>query len=69
MNGRRFGFGLFTLAMLALLVGLGVWQLQRRVAKHELIAALNERLAASPVALPVAGQWDALTPAKDAALT
>ena len=41
--------------MLALLVGLGVWQLQRRVAKHELIAALNERLAASPVALPAAG--------------
>src|SRR6185369_810659 len=54
MSGRRLGFGLFTLAMLALLVGLGVWQLQRRVAKHELIAALNERLAAHPVTLPAA---------------
>ena len=50
MNGRRIGFGLFTLAMVAFLVGLGVWQLQRRVEKHALIAALNERLAASPVA-------------------
>lgn len=65
MIGRRLGFGLFTLAMLALLVGLGIWQLQRRVAKHELIAALNERLAASPVALPPAGAWSALTPASD----
>ena len=51
--------------MLALLLGLGVWQLQRRVAKHELIAALNERLAASPVALPPATEWSALTPARD----
>jgi cytochrome oxidase assembly protein ShyY1 len=65
MSGRRIGFGLFTLAMLALLVGLGVWQLQRRLAKHELIAALSERLAASPVALPPATEWGALTPARD----
>jgi cytochrome oxidase assembly protein ShyY1 len=64
MSGRRLGFGLFTLAMLALLVGLGVWQLQRRVAKHELIAALNERLTTSPVALPAATEWGALTAAK-----
>jgi cytochrome oxidase assembly protein ShyY1 len=65
MSGRRLGFGLFTLAMLALLIGLGVWQLQRRVAKHELIAALNERLATSPVVLPAATEWSALTAAKD----
>ena len=65
MNGRRLGFGLFTLAMLAVLVGLGVWQLQRRAEKHALIAALNERLAASPVALPPVSEWGALTSAKD----
>jgi len=65
MSGRRVGFGLFTLALLALLLGLGVWQLQRRLAKHELIAALSERLAASPVALPPATEWGALTPARD----
>jgi cytochrome oxidase assembly protein ShyY1 len=47
----RFGFGLFTLAMLAIFVGLGLWQLQRRVEKHALIAALTERLAAAPVPL------------------
>jgi cytochrome oxidase assembly protein ShyY1 len=50
------GFGVFTLVMVALFVGLGVWQLQRRAEKHALIAALTERLAA---------QWRALTPAQD----
>ena len=64
-TGRGRGFGLFTLAMVALFAGLGVWQLQRRVEKHALIAALTERLAAAPEALPPAAQWPALTPAKD----
>jgi cytochrome oxidase assembly protein ShyY1 len=61
----RFGFGLFTLAMLAIFVGLGLWQLQRRVEKHALIAALTERLAEAPVALPPASQWSALAAGKD----
>jgi surfeit locus 1 family protein len=64
-TGRGRGFGLFTLAMVALFAGLGVWQLQRRVEKHALIAALTERLAAAPGALPPAAQWSTLTPAKD----
>jgi len=59
------GFGAFTLLMVALCVGLGLWQLQRRVEKHALIAALTERLAASPAPLPQPAQWSALTPAKD----
>jgi surfeit locus 1 family protein len=59
------GFGLFTLVMVALFVSLGLWQLQRRVEKHALIAALNERLAAAPRPLPSPAQWSALTPAKD----
>src|ERR1700682_6121559 len=59
------GFGVFTLAMVALVVGLGVWQLQRRVEKHALIAALTEQLAAAPGPLPSASQWSALTPAQD----
>ena len=37
-----------------MLVSLGVWQLQRRVAKHALIAALTERLAAAPGRLAAA---------------
>jgi cytochrome oxidase assembly protein ShyY1 len=59
------GFALFTLVMVALFVGLGVWQLQRRVEKHALIAALSERLAAPPRPLPSPAQWSALNPAKD----
>ena len=59
------GFGVFTLVMVVLFVGLGVWQLQRRVEKHALIAALTERLAAAPAPLPPPSQWSALTPARD----
>jgi cytochrome oxidase assembly protein ShyY1 len=59
------GFGSFTLVMVGLFVGLGVWQLQRRVEKHALIAALTERLAAAPEALPPSEQWSALNPARD----
>jgi surfeit locus 1 family protein len=67
-TGRRRGvkgFGVFTLVMVALFVGLGVWQLQRRTEKHALIAALTERLAAPPEAPPSPAQWSALTPARD----
>jgi cytochrome oxidase assembly protein ShyY1 len=59
------GFAVFTLAMLALFIGLGVWQLQRRVEKHALVAALTERLAETPEALPLPSQWSALIAATD----
>src|SRR5262249_61718012 len=64
-TSRVGGFAIFTLAMVALFVGLGVWQLQRRVEKHALIAALDERLAAAPVPLPPPAEWSKLTPAHD----
>ena len=64
-KGRVAGFALFTLLLTALCVALGVWQLQRRTAKHELIAALTERLAAAPVALPLPARWSGLNPARD----
>ena len=59
------GFAIFTLVMVVTCIGLGTWQLQRRTAKHALIAALNERLAAAPEALPAPAQWNPLTPASD----
>ena len=59
------GFAVFTLAMVAVFAGLGIWQLQRRVEKHALIARLNERLAAAPEALPAPAQWSSLTSAND----
>jgi len=62
---RVTGFALFTLLLTAAFVTLGAWQLQRRAAKHELVAALTERLATAPVALPPPSQWAALNPARD----
>lgn len=59
------GFAVVTLAMVAAFAGLGIWQLQRRIEKHALIAALEQRLAAAPQALPAAEQWRALTPERD----
>ena len=59
------GFAIVSLVMVATCLALGIWQLQRRVEKHALISALNERLAAAPEALPAPSQWNALTPAKD----
>jgi cytochrome oxidase assembly protein ShyY1 len=59
------GFALFTLVIMAAFIALGVWQLQRRVAKHALIAALSERLAAAPVALPPPAQWKTLSAPND----
>ena len=59
------GFGVFTLIMVAAFVGLGVWQLQRRVEKHALIAMLDTRLGAAPDALPQPSAWPTLTSAKD----
>lgn len=61
----RAGFAIFTLAMIAVFVGLGLWQLQRQTEKHALIAALNERLAATPQPLPLASEWSLLTAAHD----
>jgi cytochrome oxidase assembly protein ShyY1 len=61
----RFSFGIFTLAMVAVFIGLGLWQLQRRAEKHALIAALTERLASTPAPLPPPSQWSALTAGQD----
>jgi len=59
------GLAIVTLLITAVLTGLGVWQLQRRAEKHALIAALTQRLAAAPEALPPPSQWNGLTPAHD----
>jgi cytochrome oxidase assembly protein ShyY1 len=59
------GMGVFTLVVIGVLVALGVWQLQRRVEKHALIAALTERLGAAAMPLPPPAQWSALNPDND----
>jgi len=53
------------LLLFAALVALGTWQLQRKAWKEGLIAALDERSAAAPVALPSSQTWPTLDPAHD----
>ena len=49
----------------AILIGLGIWQIQRKAWKEGLIASLTERLAAPPRELPAATAWPQLDPASD----
>jgi surfeit locus 1 family protein len=60
MTRRLWLSGLFALAGLALLVGLGVWQVQRMAWKQALLAEMDARLLAPPAALPAA-----IDPARD----
>ena len=57
---KLIGFTLATLAALALLIGLGVWQLQRLEWKRGLIAEIETRAKAPPISLA-----EALALAKD----
>jgi surfeit locus 1 family protein len=49
----------------AVLLGLGLWQIERKAWKEGLIAALTERLAQPPAALPPPAEWSRLTQARD----
>ena len=52
--------GLAALIALAILVGLGVWQVQRLKWKQALIAHVSAELASPPVAAPGPGEWPGL---------
>jgi surfeit locus 1 family protein len=56
-----------TLAILFFLVfvGLGTWQLKRRVWKLDLIARVEQRVHAPPVAAPGSAQWPRVSAAAD----
>lgn len=54
--------GAFTLLGLIVLLGLGVWQIERKAWKEGLIEALTQRLAAEPVMVPPRDAWATLTP-------
>ena len=64
---RRSWLGLLVPALLAfaVLIGLGVWQIQRKAWKEGLIATLTARVAQPPQALPAANTWQSLDPARD----
>ena len=69
MSERR-GGGLieataFTLVGVVILIGLGIWQLDRKVWKENLVATIAARLARAPEPLPAPAEWPRLTPAAD----
>ena len=49
--------GVVALAALAVLLGLGVWQLERKTWKEDLIDTLTRRLESDPVELPKPADW------------
>jgi surfeit locus 1 family protein len=53
---------LITLAGLVVLIGLGLWQLERKAWKEGVIAALTERLSQPARILPPREVWSRLTP-------
>ena len=54
-----------TVLGLALLIGLGVWQLERKAWKEGLIDAITRRMNAAPIALPLPERWSGLDAAHD----
>ena len=54
--------GFVTMAALAVLIALGVWQLERKAWKESLIATLQQRTSAAPTDLPRPESWENLTP-------
>ncbi len=65
-RARRAAFAAAALVLTACLVALGVWQLERRAWKHELVAAIETRIHAEPVAAPGPPEWQAVSAASDA---
>jgi surfeit locus 1 family protein len=53
--------GIVTIVGLAILISLGVWQLQRKAWKEGLIATLDAQMKAAPSPLPPASHWSGLT--------
>jgi surfeit locus 1 family protein len=64
-DGRRLGAIAAGLLVFAFFAGLGVWQLQRLAWKEDLIARVDARLHAAPVAAPGPAAWRAISAKSD----
>ena len=53
--------GLASVGALAILIALGVWQVERKTWKEGLIARIVSQSTAAPVAPPLPGRWDPAT--------
>lgn len=52
----------FAIVGVTILIGLGIWQLDRRVWKENLILTVTTRIARPPADLPPRASWDRLVP-------
>jgi surfeit locus 1 family protein len=57
--------GIFSALGIAVLLGLGFWQLERRVGKEELIGRIETRTRAAPVSLPSESEWKNVSAERD----
>ena len=65
LTGGLLLFGVLALAAFITLIGLGVWQLERKAWKEALIDTIERRLASSPAAVPPPERWSGLDPAAE----
>ncbi len=65
-GARAFLLGLAALTAIAGFVALGVWQLERRAWKLDLIARVDARVAAAPVPAPGVADWPQISADRDA---
>jgi surfeit locus 1 family protein len=68
VSGARRGIlepTIFVLVGITILAGLGLWQLDRKTWKENLIAAMSTRLARAPADLPPRDRWARLAPEHD----
>ena len=59
------GIGLVCALAAGLFAGLGVWQVERRAWKLQLIERVDQRIHAAPVAAPGPARWAGILPAAD----
>lgn len=62
---RRLAFTLAAVLAFSGFVALGLWQLERRAWKHALIARVEQRVHADPVAAPAPAEWPQVSAARD----
>lgn len=62
---KRFIPSVMTGLMLAILLALGTWQMERKIWKEDLIARVEERMGQPPAPCPSPKTWSNLTPEQD----
>ncbi len=58
----RWGFVVLILALIAILIGLGAWQMVRLQEKQALIVRIEDRISQPPMTLPTVAEWVGFDP-------